>query len=776
MLAKTLVIKLDELSVAINEQLSIGGYSLYDKNIRDQFPSVPVEAFYKYYTNLSGQYHISDMQKLQEQFNHPFMQIQIVSNSGLLNVDFTRQLLVKNPAIANEYRYGSYYYKILVDKYPEFETLILGILYPVNLEIAVQSKNGTILHCGGYIRDYINENKDIGYVYTNDALVASRIEEQESNVIVELQKYIDKYLFRWTNKDYVLTDDLYAAASLAILYVNLPQAIMNIRLANCNTEFAHSFHIKQYLESHGYLGNTVDALPLYSSMWLYKNMRYYENNFGKELTMQDVVENVFTPALVPLYGFDTIHNTGNMPENLLPEAELVREVINFDNVSSTNNRKDINIILDEAKLKARSNEREMPYAKERIEEKIAYSGDDTMSTKILQSEMLSLPGKYPFTLQSVLLNLWLYSIEENDQVHKSADGPIFITNPLTGTRMSMTVANGYKVALYCINRVYFKSDILAPPDDSIILARCIPKDKNYVPTPDHLPMPELATLWAGTDHCTPKEVVDIYSTRTVKRHFANPVELNKEGTSIFLEMVRQFNVYTASEDLHGRAQLEYCMNNQYWESIPCKITIPTDYPLWLEQIGVNITDLNDSNLLTVAFDIVEQCTGLDLSLNKKQADTQKAAMEVLKHFVSYTVLTLEKVSYDKGLPTDMKILRLSNMLTLLKRAKLGGMHIDLDIQSKAKERVKHVFEEFGQGTMIVTSNKEHFKSSLDVNNIEFKAGKPHFKALIPITTVNVTRANITVPEYYSEDIPPTAVTEVKDKVYYKTDVVTTPKK
>lgn len=774
-LTKTLVIKLDELSVAMNKELELNGYSLYDANIRDQFPGVPDEAFFKYYTNLAGQYHISDIEKLNKQYGHGFMQIQIVANSGMKTLDFTRELLLRNPAIANEYKYGSYYYNLLVAKYPEFETLIMGILYPVNLEIAVQAKNGQILHCGGYTRSYISENKEIGYVFSEESLINSRVEPQELNFIYELQTFIDKYIFRWTNKDYVLTDDLYSAASLALLYMHLPQAIFNIRLANCNTPYAHSFHVKQYLESHGYLGSVVDNIPLESSLWLYKNMRYYESNFGKEFTMRDVVKNVFTPANIPLSGFDTIHNTGKMPDRLLAEAELVREEINFKSLASTNSRKNIDIILDEAKLKARENERELPYALERIQETIEYCGDDTLSTKILQSEMLSLPGKYPFTLTSVLLNLWLYTVEESDTTNKGCDAPIFVTNPLTGTRMSMTISNAYKVVLYCINKAMYKKDILRPPSEDVLIARCIPRATTFKPSVAHKLKPTLASLWSITNHCIPKEVVDIYSTREPVRFFTSADALNNEGTEIFLEMVRQFNVYTACTELHARAQLEYCMNMQYWSNIKCKLTIDNDYPIWLEQIGVNIQGLNEVNLLTLSFDIIEACTGLDLSLNKKHADSQKAAMDILRHFTSYTVLTLEKVSYDKGLPTDMKVLRLANFISQYKQSNIGKMHTTLNYGLSAKQRVRTVFEEFGRGKIIVHGGQEKFKVSVDAKAVDYTIGKPHFKVTIPVSIVSVNNAKFTVPDYYSDEIPPAAVTEVTDLVYYKSDTYPDPK-
>lgn len=93
-----------------------------------------------------------------------------------------------------------------------------------------------------------------------NSLANSKVETQEINFISELQKWINKYIFRWTNKDYTLIDDLYAATSIALMYIQMHQVIMNIRLANALTPYAHSFHIK-HLESKGELGHVVDSLP-----------------------------------------------------------------------------------------------------------------------------------------------------------------------------------------------------------------------------------------------------------------------------------------------------------------------------------------------------------------------------------------------------------------------------------------------------------------------------------------------------------------------------------
>lgn len=768
-LAKTLIVKMDELSIAINQELSISGLPLYDAALRERFPGVPIEAFYKYYTNLSGEYHISDIEKLIKTTGNPYMQVRLVANKGTYLVDFNKDLLEKNPSVANEYRYGSYYYNQLITQYPEFEPLILGILYPVKLEIAVGAKNGEILYCGGWVKDIVNEAGDIGFIQSVNSLANSKVEPQEINFISELQKWIDKYIFRWTNKDYALIDDLYAAASLALMYIQIPQVIMNIRLANALTPYAHSFHIKQYLESKGELGHVVDSLPLKATLWLYRNMRYYECNFGKEFTLRDIVDNVFTPSSIPLAGYDTMHNNDKMPGEILPHAELIRETLNFDSLATSSNQKQIITMLEDAINKARDNEREIKYAEERIGQMIEYAGDDTLSTKILESEMLSLPGRYPFTLTSVLLNLWLYMVEENDTVNKGIDGFVYATNPLTGARMAMTIANAYKVVLYCINKAIVGIE-LNNTDDIVLKARHVPRASEYVPTPDHMPMPSISKLWGYTAKTKPENLVDIYTKNKYPRFYTSAEDFNAAGTNVFLEMVRQYSVYTQAEDLYERAELELCMNRQYWSEIPCKITIPNGYAVWLDEIGVDLKGLNETNLLDLANELIEGCTGLDLSLSKKRADTQKACLDVLKHFTSYTVLVLDKLSFDKGLPSDIKTLRLSNMNTYTKKSKNGQIGIPLEFEMNSKEKASAVFGEFGNGNGFFSNRKEKVSFKLNVNNLQFSQTNITYRENVDIANIGVMNARFTVEDFYSDDIPPSPVTLATDLSYYKSDV------
>ena len=211
------------------------------------------------------------------------------------------------------------------------------------------------------------------------------------------------------------------------------------------------------------------------------------------------------------------------------------------------------------------------------------------------------------------------------------------------------------------------------------------------------------------------------------------------------------------------------MNRQYWGEIPCKITVPSDYGIWLDEIGVDLNGLNESNLLDLANELIEGCTGLDLSLSKKRADTQKACLDVLNHFTSYTVLVLDKLSFDKGLPSDIKTLRIANAQSYTKKSENGKIGIPLEFEMNAKEKASTVFGEFGNGNGFFSNRKEKLSFKLNVNNLEIKQSNITYRERVDLSSIGVMNARMTVEEFFTDEIPPTPVTLATDLAYYKSD-------
>lgn len=774
-LAKTIVVKLEVVSETINSELTLTGYPLVDPAMLVQFPHARQDMFHKYYQNMAGVYHISDQMKLSKSHGHPFMQISLATNEGSVLVDFTRELLEKDPAIANEYQHDSYYYNQMLARYPEYEVLLLGILHPIELDIAVEAKNGEILFCGGWLKSHLPGDNGTGYLIPPGNLGELLIEPQEVNFILDLQTWFDKYLFRWTNDAYALTDDVYVAASLGIMYLSLPLAIMNIRLARCHTSMAHTFHIREYLESHGRLGHVIEHLPLSSVLWLYRNTRYYETNQGKELTLQALVENVFTPSRVPISGYNTSHNTAFMIDestqqilNLLPEPELVRDTLNFQDIGSTSTDKTIRDILEDTIGAARSNERDLLYAEARITEDIKWGGDDTLSTKLLESEMIPDSNIYPFTLTHVLMNLWAYCTEQSDEVNKSYKGSVFATNPVTGSRMVLTPRNAYMLSMYCLNKGFYGIEMEYPLTGNNLTARNIPRSDKYKPTNNHSFKPTPVELWRKTIYSEPSSVMEMYGDDfQPDMHYASTEEFNRGGTDVFLEMTRQYAIYTHTECLFARAELELVMNKLYWADVPCEFDLGVTYLEWMEQIGVDLSGLNDVNLINLGLELVSNCTGLDLSLTKKNAQVQAAALDVLRHFSSYTVLILNKTSGEISITTDAKMLRVANFKSKVNNSVAARIPVHLDYGLSSKENTSFVYETFGEEIGFMSSEREHDHYQIDVNYVRVSVSAFETRQRVDIGVIGVMDATIDIPDKYDANVPPPPEKQASDLVYYK---------
>ena len=231
-LATSIIIKSDDTVSGLNE------YVNYEATVNGT-PAVDMSdpLSWKYYLNISGQYHHLD--KI----------ITITSLDTQEVINFTIDNLAMHPATATAYAFGTNYHTNLVETYPFERLLIMGILYPVSINTAISAKDGTIL---GYPPNLVEPN--------------------EYSLISNLQKWINGYKIRWTNVQFSISDALYSATALGIMYLNILPALLTIRLEACKTNQAHSFHVRQYLASHNLLNQYIDNMTLSQTLFFYRNI------------------------------------------------------------------------------------------------------------------------------------------------------------------------------------------------------------------------------------------------------------------------------------------------------------------------------------------------------------------------------------------------------------------------------------------------------------------------------------------------------------------------
>src|SRR5699024_7540676 len=81
-----------------------------------------------------------------------YIMVKVPSVLGYREVPFTKEILHGNNSdqtLLNEYYIGSKLFNELVSQYPDFETLIIGILNPIDIDVAINAFNGEILYLAG---------------------------------------------------------------------------------------------------------------------------------------------------------------------------------------------------------------------------------------------------------------------------------------------------------------------------------------------------------------------------------------------------------------------------------------------------------------------------------------------------------------------------------------------------------------------------------------------------------------------------------------------------
>ena len=649
-LARTLIVKHEEIASSMNDELYYRGYEM-DSNPYN----------WRYYLNLNGEYHQADKDELYSRYGTSYIMVKVPSVFGYREIPFTKEVLhgaTSDQTLVNEYYIGSKLFKELVSQYPDFETLIIGILNPIDIDVAINAHNGEILYLAGRYKRV--EGDDSWYDTSPYGGNTTLIEEQEDNIIFELQKYINIFLRQWNNTEYAIGNDLYVVTMLGILYSNIPNVILNIRLGNCKTPRAHTFHIKQYLESFGQIGRYVDFIPISTSLWLYRNVHYLEANTGKMRTFDMLVDNTLTPNSVPIAAYTARHELSSMSDKQpLPTGMFYKEKINDVQVLgiSDDDRTVMDILKDQRRL-ARDNDKDLLIKEDRIQTAVDWMGDDRINTKVLESEMAEIGDPYPFTLEQILFNTWGYSA-----IKGYYTGSVFVNNPISGDRLSFTALDAYILVQYCLNKAVAGVTLVNIPTVKLynIPRTTNPGDK---PTdPDYALKPSVDTMmgWCVKDVTRRRKVVELSGSMVPNFYSKDSLEFFSNAEDIYHERIRQYNLYCDIENLEERGDLELLAKRLQWMGFEESLSTLT-YKGWFKTVGFNPDDYTTDDLLGLGLEIVSAATGISAQPSTSSTKwLQKSLMAILRHFLSYSVHIIEKHSDSAMAHLEGQTLRFTNL-------------------------------------------------------------------------------------------------------------------
>lgn len=597
-LARSLVIKSEASADSINRSLMEMGYQVKLSEPRT----------WKYYLNLAGLYHPTDT-------------VMTVSSLDTLEtIEFTKERLAVHRATADGYQQGGDFYERLVERYPEQESLIRGILSPVDLDQAIAAEDGSIL-------DY------------NQKLV----ESNETNLIPKLQQWVNGFLTRWHIPAYGIVDDLYNAAMLGVLYVNIPQVILNIRLENCRTNYVHSFHIREYLASNGRLDVYMEYLTKKQALFLYRNIRYIHRNAGKQQTFNLLMDRLLTDRGIPLASYEMRHNLERMPEELYPDVELILTYLNFPPGELLRDTRTVREILEKQVDVAVGNIDEANEALEYIPAEMKNSLVDRVPTKVYESIVTDYSNSMAYSYADLLLNHWLYT-----STHQRYNTILSIMNPTTGQLTPLSAKEAFVLFLYSYNQACGVTLETVPDLRAVSVRRPLP--------------PTFEELRAVAD---PHYVSDAVIESAFENQPSMGVYISTEAFRGFCRAVRDSlnkhqELFSLEEHLTSRGQIEGLLRRFYHDPV-CQLADGEYYTDWLEERGFEPDKLSQFDYAILANEVLELATGANLADTDSLRELQTAMLRLMSQLSSYTVQFLQTINSDTFLKADWAMIRLGEV-------------------------------------------------------------------------------------------------------------------
>lgn len=596
-LADTIVVKSDDTARLINVPIALR----MQINQNDK-------TTWKYYMNLAGRYHATDTMMI------------VKSIDTLEDIEFTIENLRIHRATARNYAYGTDYYKRLVAKYPTQRRLIHGVLYPVDINVAVAAKNGAIL-----------------------TYPADLVEDQEMQLIPELQKWIDGYLARYVNPKFNISDELYLTVAWGMLWILMIPPIYNIRLAASKTPQAHSYHIKQHLLSHGFTSDQIDALTLKQKMHFYRNIAYIERNNGRVEIFDGLVQHTMTERNLPLAEYTMRHDLSEQPTSLRPTVFFKRTDVGLPTTAVVPDSINLQQILDKEDGLARDNAQQKGEIITDVQYLMENSPSNVLKTKVLESAMVDYTGSTPITMEDVLINHWLFYSSKG--IYNAF---IQIQNPVSGDNIPLSAKDA--VVFWCYAWCVYHD---VPIE---IVPQLVAERVQRIP----LPMPADLMKVAVKGYVDPEIAVELLSMQPSVGKLVSIDSFYSFCQEIYNAAQMQRMVVARQEHQFSRGLVENMVHQIYSDNSCAFAPEGTYFKDWFAARNININDFNKEQMGQVFSFITAAATGLNLHITNSVANLQRSMVRLMTQLSSYSVQFLSQINDSALLPLDYPITRVGD--------------------------------------------------------------------------------------------------------------------
>ncbi|MBB5409235.1 hypothetical protein HDG34_003176 [Paraburkholderia sp. HC6.4b] len=657
-------------TLTIKSQESLDGLNQYVKDYYGLMRFDETEpTTWKYYMNVAGQYHFTDTP------------MQVKSLDSMQIIDFTVENLKVHTATAAAYQFGTWEYYQLVTQYPKQVFLILGIIYPVEVQSAISAADGDIL-----------------------GWPASLIEPNEFSLVQKLQGWIKAFKNRWFNPQYGISDELYFTVQNSNLYYGLAMAIISYRLAACGTAEAHSYHVRQYLASHLGLDAYYDQLTLAQSIWLYRNINYIERNAGKQSTFRTLIQKLLTDRGIPLAAYVMNHNVSDMPDSLYPAIEFDAIALNLGYNAVADTTWTLDQMLDNEQPVAVGNALVQTDVEANIQTRMENSRSNTLQTKVLNSAMIDMSGSSPYTLEDILLHHWAFFASKDLYT-----AFLVVNNPVTGEPIvPMTAKDGFAFMIYCFcQSVGF--DLTNEPVPSVIATRV-----------QRIPTPPIADLMSVVDSglVTQDIALEALSWQPAIVPMISVHAFCATANAIWQAATNQWKLIAFQEHEERRGMVFGMVERIYSDNViqlgDGSINGSGEtYAQWFRLRNIDITVFSADDYGLMYQSLIEAATGVNLQSTHSVANLQAAMLSMMQKLSSYSIQFISGINDSTIRDVGSAIIRTGDNLTasvedvydgdtevdVIRHSTLARVHFDYDINAARVGQIGNRLEASAQSSV-----------------------------------------------------------------------------
>ena len=676
-LARTMTIK----SQASNDILNDFIIMKYGATAVDKYDPTS----WKYYLNICGLYHSLDTQML------------ITSLDTLEEIVFSKENLAIHTATAKAYQYGTRYYYSLLNKYPLQNQLIMGILYPADMERAIDAEDGSIL-----------------------AYPDGLVEEQEITLLEELEAFIKRYLVRWNVQAFGLTDSLYNASYHAVLYLNLLPKLLNLRLKRCKTYEAHSFHIRMYLSSHGRLDRFMPYMTLKQCLYLYREINYIDRNSGKVEQLAELIDKLLTDRQIPVSEY-SVRQLSNFDDGYYPEVTSRRKPINMQYNAPEMSYLPVDALYSKEEQLAYGNPRY--YAKNAARDTYRFktSVSSVIQSKDLESAMVDYNNAVPDPLDDVLIREWAYMA--NKGLYNVV---ITFRDPKSSELVSLYAVDAFAY-MYYVSLMSVGVKVTEFPHYFNLKAR-----KNPVPTVN-----DLLKVTDGKHKGMLEIATSLVTGQPKLTQCLSTTAFYEKALAIYNESRRHWFITSAIEDLYKRGQVDGMIHQLYEDEILKLDVSSSNIAEWLKSKNLEPYDYDYAQAQELIFNIFESSTGYSVDPTKVLKNIQKAMLAILTQLSSYSIQFIREINDSDLIPLNWPASRVGDIRATV------GTEADIPLDTKVLEAKARASEVAAIDTGVTKVEAVEYKPATDTVAVDVPLtvvnyGTVGFECQVPIPSFNLS--------------------------------------